>query len=188
MPIKAPHVLLLLLALSSPALAQVEEQLEYEYYTADADAYATLREALAATTPIRPGGKIFHGHARWHINWRFRWKKRDGQCYISRVNTRLRGTITLPELEGGTAKQRRAFDRYLGALEEHELGHYAFGQEAAEKIDEAIADMDTMGSCEALEAAANRLGHRILARYVRDDKRYDRDTDHGRTQGARLRE
>ncbi|MES2820504.1 MAG: DUF922 domain-containing protein [Pseudomonadota bacterium] len=188
MPIKAPHVVVLLLALASPALAEVNEQLDYEYYAADADAYETVREALAAATPIRSGGKIFHGYTRWHINWRFRWKQADGECYITRVDTRLTSTITLPELEGGTAKQREAFDRYLEALEEHELGHYAFGQEAAETIDAEMADMDALRSCKALEAAANELAQGILADYVKDEKRYDIDTDHGRTQGARLRE
>ncbi|TXG77552.1 MAG: DUF922 domain-containing protein [Rhodocyclaceae bacterium] len=176
-----------LAACASPALAEVREQLATREYAVTADPAVPLLRLLDGATPIRENGKVFHGYTRWYVKWNYRWNEApDGSCRITRVDTSVEGTITLPKLVGGTGAQRTRFDAYLAALRTHEEGHYAFARQAGREIDGKIAALPSMRSCRALEAEANGLGYRILDIHTAREKQYDRDTDHGRTQGAWL--
>ena len=177
---------LLPLTLAGPALAQLDEQLDYQYYAVDADAYPTLGQAISAASSIRQDGKVFHGYTKWYVKWRYRWQQRPGNCKLTQVTTSLTSTITLPRLQGGSAPQRREFDRYLQALRNHELGHYGYGQKAARQIDEQLSALPAMATCRVLESTANALAQERLDQQIQLEKRYDIDTRHGATQGARL--
>lgn len=169
------------------AFAEVLEQLTTREYAVTADAAVPLLRLLDGATPIREHGKVFHGYTKWYVKWNYRWNEApDGSCRITRVDTSVEGTITLPKLVGGTGAQRARFDTYLTALRTHEEGHYAFARQAGREIDGKIAALPAMRTCKVLEAEANGLGYRILDTYTTREKQYDRDTDHGRTQGAWL--
>ena len=147
----------------------------------------SLREALNAATPIRLDGKRFHGYTTWNVDWKFWWySDAAGRCRITRVGTLLTTTIQLPQLNGGTAEQQAEFQRYAHALRAHEQGHVQWGREAARAIDQGIAALPEAPNCSALERNANALGRRLLAEHIASEQEYDRSTDYGTTQGARL--
>ena len=171
------------------ANATVGEQLDYEYY----DVYATPNQSLLTTlnqaSPIHESGHTFHGHTHWNVKWHFRWQEASSHasCRIIQVQTELTAKIQLPHLLHPTAQQERQFDQYVSALRVHELGHVENGRQAALEIDQGILNLPEMENCAALESAANALGHRILRQYNDKDEQYDAATDHGKTQGASLR-
>jgi predicted secreted Zn-dependent protease len=180
-------LLLCLLIVANTASAQVSEHLDYTYYTAIADANSSLRETLNKATPILVDNRPFHGYTKWNVKWHYRWfEQADGRCKITTVTTDLTGNITLPELNGATAEQAKAFDKYVSALRVHELGHYAIGKETATVIDSGILALPEMSSCKELEATANALGYQTLDDYKAREKQYDASTNHGETQGASL--
>ncbi len=147
----------------------------------------SLRQALLAATPITVEGRRFHGHTRWNVRWTFRWSRdAAGRCTITEVTTRLRAEVQLPELRRATPGQQAAFDRYLPALSRHEQGHVQFGRDAAQAIDQGIAQLPPAADCATLERQANALGHRLLRDHVEREKQYDQSTSHGASQGARL--
>lgn len=166
--------------------AEVRESLNYDYYPVRVNAGETLSVALHRATPIRDAGRRYHGFAHWSVDWNFWWRSSAQSCRIDRVEVRLQGRIQLPKLEGGDADQRRQFAQYLAALEKHEVGHIAFGQRAAREIEWGIHRLAEAPSCDELEASANQIGHRIMRYYQDLEDRYDRDTEHGRTQGVVL--
>ncbi len=176
---------MLLLAVAQTASAEVIENLDHIDYTATPRRGQTLRQALDAASPIREEGKLYHGYTKWHVRWNFRWwREADGRCRITEVTTHLDLDITLPELEGGTPAMQERFARFREALSEHEDGHAQIARDAAESVDQDILDLPEMASCELLEETANQLGHEHLDAAGRKSKRYDRDTEHGRSQGA----
>jgi predicted secreted Zn-dependent protease len=176
--------LLLLPALSS---AEVVQALEIKTYPVTYQADTSLRQAINSASPIRHNGKVFHGFTRWHVNWQFWWTvSPNGQCAIHHARTRVNGTITLPVLHGAPAAASQAFEAYVTALRQHEMGHYRFGLDAAHHIDHAIGSLPPQASCALLEVTANRVGRRILDEAIQAEAEYDRDTQHGRTQGAVL--
>lgn len=167
--------------------AEVSEMLDYRYYSVQTGNATSLARALNRTSPIRQEGLIYHAYTTWQINWNFRWREdADGYCRITQVATGLNGIIQLPRLEDGTSNQRAQFARYLGALHEHELGHYQIGRKAALEIDRQLQAMPSMAECSKLAAIANRTAYRIVDQFKEQERTYDSITIHGRLQGARL--
>ena len=67
----------------------------------------TLRQALHAATPILVDGRRFHGYTHWNVHWNFWWhSEASGRCRITRVTTRLRTRIQMPELHAGSPAQQ----------------------------------------------------------------------------------
>lgn len=175
------------LAAAGAAQAAVEEENIQRPYVVSPQPDETLRQALHAATPITVDGRRFHGYTRWNVRWNYRWwREGSGRCAITQVTTRLRTEVQLPELQGATPAQQAAFDRYLQALSQHEQGHVQIGRDAAQAIDQGIAQLPAASDCTTLERDANALGHRLLKEHTERDKQYDERTRHGATQGAQL--
>jgi predicted secreted Zn-dependent protease len=94
--------------------------------------------------------------------------------------------MMLPRLVGGSAWQQERFDSYLARLREHELGHYEIGREAARQLERQFYALPPARSCTDLQAAARDAGARMLPKYEAMGDAYDRQTQHGKTQGAWL--
>lgn len=92
----------------------------------------------------------------------------------------------MPKLIRPNALQKSQFERFITALNVHELGHYNLGKEAATVIGARILALPEMSRCEVLETAANNLGEQILNEYRERERQYDAATEHGKTQGAWL--
>jgi predicted secreted Zn-dependent protease len=166
------------------AVAQVGDQLSYTYYEVNVRS-GKLAPQINAQTPIRQDG-VHYARTQWNVSWRFRWNEGPGGCRFTSVNVNLRTEITLPRLNGASPQQAALFERFMPALREHETGHHQIAQEAARAIDAQLRGIPAMDTCPALEAQANRDAQRILERYREKERQYDRDTGHGKTQGAWL--
>lgn len=179
--------LLLLTVTAAPAAVQIEDHVEH--YSIDGATPADLRRELNAKGPMGSGGRRFDGYTRWYVSWQYRYNRTDGGCAIGSVSTHVKVTMTLPRWSSpsrGDDATRQQWARYLSALELHEQGHRRHGIDAGHEVDRAIAAMPPAAHCDALGAAANALGASILKKYNQRDLDYDRDTQHGATQGARF--
>ena len=174
--------------LTHPAQAEVSESLQYRYYTVSQRGGEALWQALDRASPIREQGEVFRGDTRWRVNWDMRWQQSPGgRCALTRVQTRLTATITLPQIDGAwNAEARARFVRYVAALKQHELGHVESGRLAAQSIDRRLSAFPVMPSCHALEQAANAAGFALLEQARQRDLAYDRTTGHGRIEGVVL--
>jgi len=170
-------------------VAEVQQSLDYHDYPVKPSADESISEALYRSSPILEAGRVFHGYTRWRVEWRFWWRETaNRQCQIDRVSVEVQGDIQLPRLDGGTPAQRERFNRYRDALHQHELGHYGFGVRAGRDIENSLRNLPPEASCSELEKRANETGHDILRYYRELEDRYDRETEHGRTQGAWLKD
>lgn len=183
---------LLVALLAIPAQAAVSEDFAIRYYAVDARKGRSLDDALAASSPISatgPSGQRFHGYTEWYVKWSWRHRfEADGRCRITSVDVALTGSMLLPRLTGGTVRQNTVFDRYLTSLREHEEGHRRIAQEAARDIERTLLSLPEYPDCRRLEAEANARARARLDEHVEREKSYDRDTGHGRTQGAVLQD
>ena len=168
--------------------AAVTENLAYRFYDVHFNMGQSITAAIFAASPIRDGGRTFHGYTKWQLSWRFNWRDNNETCSISKVRTTLAASITLPNFISPPAKAKEVLDDYLIALRQHELGHFELAKDAAERIDTAIRTLPAMPSCKLLESAANEVGNRIVEGVRRKERQYDADTQHGKTQGAWLSE
>lgn len=188
---RARYLILLLLAcfaLPGASVAEVTENLAYTYYVVAVRPGQPLYRQISAVSPIREDGEVFHGNTHWSINWQFRWHRgEDRVCRITSATTDLKTVITLPRLNGASAQQQASFDEFILALNDHELGHYRIAQEAAQSIDAELHALPGLSDCRTLEALANSTASRTLKRFGDMSRQYDRDTGHGRMQGAWLK-
>lgn len=169
------------------AYAEVTESLEFQDYVVRADGERSLTAAINRVSPIRQEGKVFHGFTKWHVRWNFYWNADgNGTCRMTRTKVVLSGTILLPKLVGGAGSQRDQFEAYIKNLRTHELGHYEIGKRAAKAIDAYLLTLPARSSCAALETEANAGAYRLLRKHNEIEAQYDRDTGHGRSQGAWL--
>jgi len=178
----------LLLALTAaPVRAEVHEVLDYDHYDAQAQPGRTLAAAINDASPFRPDGQVYHSATAWYLDWKVRPEPTvDGRCRVGEVRVALHGEMTLPRLVGGTAAQQRRFDAYLARLREHELGHYEIGREAAHELEKEFYALPSASTCADLQSKARDQGARLLPRYEEMGDEYDRQTQHGKTQGAWL--
>lgn len=177
---------LALAPITPEAQAEIGEKLDYADYPVPANDDSSLGMTLNRNSPIRHDGLTYHANTTWTVNWSYHWIEENGYCRLSEVATDLHAIIKLPRLEGGSSDIREQFDLYLEALHQHELGHYAIGRKAALDVDRELRALPVMASCQRLNETANRVAHRVVARYTEEERTYDLITVHGRLQGARL--
>ena len=150
---------LALCALATPALAQSEIEVDVTYgsYELDGD---TLRDLWVEMQNEGPNG--FAAYTTWYVNW-------TGACEIT-----VTGSIVLPDLGPDadlTPEDEAAFRTMLENLEAHEYNHIEFGIGFAEEV----RDMGCLGDTAT-----------VLQEWLAEERQYDADTEHGRTEGAWL--
>jgi predicted secreted Zn-dependent protease len=174
--------------LTAPALAEVQTSNQVEHYEIRGTSAAQLRAEMSARGPTGPsGGRRFDGYTRWNVSWRYTFKSGGGQCTIDRVTTEVKVTTTLPRWADEARADnplRDQWRRYLAALTQHEDGHAQNGLGAARDIDAGIARLPAEPNCGAMGERANAAGQAVLRQYNQRDLDYDRETGHGRSQGA----
>jgi predicted secreted Zn-dependent protease len=109
-------------------------------------------------------------------------------CRISDVRVTLAVTIILPVWDiprEASPALRAEWDRFLGALERHELGHRAIALAGAQRLSDALARLRGR-SCDALHTAAEYASRDQAAATRALQIAYDDSTRHGLNQGTAL--
>jgi predicted secreted Zn-dependent protease len=179
----------LAVAVAYPGAARVTEDIRYVTYDVKWRNDVPMHTLLARASPIRQHGGIFLGSTLPRVSWKLRfWKLPNGHCRITNVTPALTATITLPGPSDTHMSDDGEFRVFLTRLKTHELGHYDIARKAALDIYRRILKLPEANSCEALEAAAERLGETIWAEMSADQRAYDTGTGLGSSQGAMIEE
>jgi len=132
-------------------------------------------------------GQVYGGWTDWSVTWTFLCRKRFGSCVVSNVKTFVDVTYRLPRWVNGSPPPRlaRRWNRYYRALKIHEEGHKAIAVQAAKEIEAALSNrLPPASTCSRARAEADETARKIVRKYLRLEKEYDRRTGHGMTQGA----
>jgi predicted secreted Zn-dependent protease len=144
--------------------------------------------ALSASLAQR-GPKGFHGLTDWEFRYDYRVAPTpEGTCRVTGVRTSVTGRILVPRWvdEPKAPKAlREAWSTYMDALMKHEEGHMATGQSLTRALQSDIGAA-TGPDCKTLRADVERLAQGLIDGHQARDQRYDAETQHGATQGARF--
>ena len=148
----------------------------YPVTGSDADA---IRASMNTHRPTDPNdGRAVDALTRWHIAWRL---KQDGQgCRVTGAPT-FSAHVSLPALSDAQAlpaDTRKRWTQYDAALRMHEAGHARYAYEHLGDVQGALSAQ----TCDE----ANAAGIAAVRTIAKHDVEYDKETDHGRTQGAHL--
>jgi len=146
-----------------------------------------LTQQMVTLGPPDGDGRRFAANTRWTVRWTYPYARSARGCTTGPVRTDVTVKIVLPHWIPVRPQLETEWVRFSRALRHHEDGHREIGVEAAREIAAALVRLEPQPTCEALETAADSLGERLLQEARNRDKRYDRETNHGQTQGARMR-
>lgn len=152
----------------------------------------TLREIQRSMERAQPWQRD-RSHAavtEWNIRTRFAVAAFQGGFRCSGFTTETSIRITMPrwkESLDAPADVQSEWSRYYSALLEHEVGHGQMAVAAAAEMHRQVATLGTQSDPDILKQRADGLVAEVTAEYRQREAEYDRRTEHGATQGARLR-
>lgn len=164
----------------------IQHQHRIQYYSVSPRNRQDLGAAINRTTPIQGG---YHGLAEWNIQWGYRYQNQSGGCRIAQADITLDTQVLMPRLnpnQSFDSSITSAFKTYYDSLLHHEMGHLTHGILAANEVASALLNTPATSSCRTTGNNANRAADAIIQKYNRADQQYDRETQHGATQGARI--
>ena len=130
------------------------------------------------------------GRTDWNVSWTYDYAQDAGQCAAENVQTSLTVDYVLPDWQPRSRPSDALRQRYAvfsAAVEVHEYGHALIGYRAMQDIQLALSTSAVRHTdCARVGKALNAKARDIIARASREGDAYDRDTGHGKTQGAFL--
>ena len=177
-------ILCVLFASSFANADVIQHSTRYDYYAVHQKAGRSLLAALNEVTPISEDEKKFHGKAKWNVKWNIKWSFSPERCELTQVKVDVFSTILLPKIIADDVSVNDYFVTFLNSLRIHEIGHVRNGINAAYEIESVVQKIPPKQNCDALTAATQRVVSTVIKKYELLDIRYDKETGHGKTQGA----
>ena len=177
---------ILLCLLSNSAFAAPKVNINTEYYSIYGSTANELRNEMNTKSSIKQSGNTYDAYTSWFVNWRFNWNENHGKCSMTNVKTTVKVNFTLPKWKNSNSAAvdlKKRWTHYYNALITHENGHKDFGVNAAKEVESRLSVLSAK-SCSSLKSKANRLGKKIIDKYIVLEKKYDKNTNHGMKNGA----
>jgi predicted secreted Zn-dependent protease len=174
-------------AAPSPGTArQIPSVVRTDYYEVSG---ATAEELLASLR----AHQLFARHAstKWQVDWHFECQLKPNECILRSFTAQVRIRYTLPnwvDSQQADKALQGEWQRYFGALQLHESVHGGFGIAAGKEMVRLVNSRNWRAADQKeLKARLDEECEKTLQEYRARETAYDEKTDHGRTQGARLR-
>lgn len=174
-----------------PSPTGVRETRKYERYVihgASVQALAAQMQALGPHDADEPRSGVAPALTRSDRRASLEYRGDSRSCRISDVTVALDVTIILPVWDiprDASAALRAEWDRFLGALERHELGHRAIALGGAQRLGQTLAKLRGR-TCDDVRTAAEYASRDEAAATRAAQVAYDDSTSHGIKQGTSL--
>jgi predicted secreted Zn-dependent protease len=159
-------------------------------YDIAGDSATELRESLNRRRPVASDGLPHDAITVWNIRWRYTTAPSPGGCAVTSFDVSLDVVTTMPrwvdEADASSSSLVERWRTYRAALLVHEDGHKRIATEAAVAIRKVRDTAAPQPSCADVSRLIAGAASRLLDEYREKERRYDVETDHGRTQGARF--
>jgi predicted secreted Zn-dependent protease len=159
------------------------------YYHVNGRTVAQIRSQMHDAGPLDLDGRHNDASTSWYVTWAYPFNREARGCTTGSVSVTVRIMLQLPRWDrpAGVAQDvAQRWGEFAQALQLHEDGHKQIVIDAARRLAVLLPAIAPQSSCEDLRIRADNEGQRILAEMRSRSAEYDRITDHGLTQGARL--
>lgn len=177
-----------LLAVAAPQRSWGEDEclttFSYATYDVEGDSIESLRRSMRDRGPVDEQGVRRYASTEWKVRWE--WERNEkGDVYPDTVTLRCEVVITLPRVAEGLILNKEAeasWNELLEKIRAHELQHARHIQTSAPHIRQRIrARYERDGSISVEDA--NSIAKRVVQEARELDRRYDIDTEHGKSEG-----
>ena len=172
-----------------PLNAAPSINIKTNYYSVFGNDSNSLHRSLNNSGPVGKNGKRYHALTQWKVEWSYRWLETGSMCKLTQTEVQLEIEYLLPELKQTTPGSKifsDNWDKYFLALFRHEQQHKDYGVQAATELDKELAAIDPIKNCTELDSQIAKTAQKILEKYERIEKEFDRVTNHGLNQGIKL--
>jgi predicted secreted Zn-dependent protease len=170
----------------APASRGSSHELRFRHYPVSGTTAEALWRAVQANGPRQTAG-TFAAYTDVHQHWSYEFLATEAGCGISEARVRTTVEIHLPQWvegrRGADPALVRRWDDFLQALRTHEAGHQRLAEEEGRAIRRAILAVRT-GTCAEIDGAVAEAAAAARRAFAERSRRYDAETEHGRTQGA----
>ena len=177
------------MGLAAPVPAEPLVRLHTSYYYIDGPSATVLTAQLDNHGPVGADGKRHPARTRWDIKWKVQSAQHGTSCTVDGVAVIIGIAQTFPrwrsEDKGSTSLKAR-WGKFIDALQRHEEVHKQHGVQAGKEIEAALRAVPPASNCEDLELRADQAAQGVVSKFQSLDAAYDRDTSHGRAEGATL--
>jgi predicted secreted Zn-dependent protease len=177
-------------AMTGAASAQdisVSERIEH--YTMRGKTPEALLKEMQAKGPsgVFDLGRRYFAQADSTVSWSYQYAQTPAGCALETAEVQVETTYTYPLWEDrkeGGARLNAYWDRFLNRLEVHEEGHGEIARAAGVEIAKSLQAMPAQENCPTLDKAIKETADAAMNESQKKQRAYDRDTNHGETQGA----
>jgi predicted secreted Zn-dependent protease len=165
----------------------LKQNLRKEIYSVSGDSASELRADLDRKRPPAPDGRRFDANVQWSLTWSFHFDPQPRTCGLTDATVELQMLVRLPVLAPDAAPPEAVHERwddFALLLETHEAGHVDNYADGARALQDAYIAVEPAATCDELRATLADIGAAAIDAIRAADIEYDRQTDHGRTQGA----
>ncbi len=157
-------------------LSHIEEAETHSNYAVFGSTEQEIRESINQNR-----NSDYDAFTSWDLTWGYADCNGNGLVITLDVDYRLPEWQEPDDADPSVAE---AWYTYTKALYCHESGHSEFGIKAALDSYEELSTIKTNGDCSLLKAEASERFNAVIDHYVEIEIQYDKDTNHGATQGA----
>ena len=171
------------------AVAAPAVNIQTSYYSVSGNDSNSLYQSLQQHGPIGENGNRFHAVTRWKANWSYAWREAANRCQLDKVEVSVDIEYLLPELKGLDTKPekfRNDWNSYFLALFKHEQQHKDYAIQAATELEQELLAINSQQACLTLKNKMADTAQKVLDKYERKEREFDRVTDHGLKQGIKL--
>jgi predicted secreted Zn-dependent protease len=165
---------------------QTPNVIRTDFYEVRGTSAEALLASLNANRPFTN-----HASTEWRVDWNYDYLLKPNECVLRSFNVRVRVRFTLPQWvdsERADKALQEEWKRYFGALQLDESAHAGFGIAAGKEIVMLVNSREWRAADrKELEVRIEAECNKTLQEFRARDAAYDKTTDHGRTQGARLK-
>lgn len=175
-------------AIETPVVEGVAVTQRIDTYVVTGITSRRLLEEMDAVARAEPEtGARTYGRTDYAIKWSYTSRSRPGgRCAVDQAQVKLEIGIRLPEWQPASEPRealQAQWQAFHDALTGHELRHRELAMRAARQMRDMLSVL-VAPTCEALEGEASRQASVIMAQAEQANRAYDRETEHGRTEGA----
>lgn len=148
----------------------------------------TTEEQLSQLRKCAPVGE-YAGAASYRLSWQYSYgENQTGLCSITEAKIGLHLSMVLPTWNQDTYTDSSVAARWAdfsSALRNHEQGHYKLSKQYAALMHDALRSFAPTNCATIKQRADSKLSN-LMAQLESAQHNYDKNTDHGTTQGALL--
>ena len=173
--------------IACPQGSEITVTTGYLYYEIEGLTAEQLRDQMNQLGRKDEYGNHWDAYTEWYITWLYPYAQNAEGCSIGEIEIEVEVTFEFPRWNASASASPdliTKWDDFLNALQNHEDGHYAIAIDAACEILVAINSLSSYPSCLSLDETVETTTEQILDLYRERETDYDRDTEHGRSQGV----